>query len=316
MKMYEKLEKYLEEIGHYLGAYKEKGEILTEIKSHVLEKAERESGEITEEALERIIDIYGSPRKVAEKYVEGYQIIAPGFKGYLIRYTAILFAFHFGLILLSFILKTSMLVFPLFYIPKIADFQSFFYLPMAFVYDLGLAGIILYLVTQSRKDIQLPWPKLKRNWPKIIESRKTKSRTIPLIFMILGYAALVWIYWSSGTLFFKTVDFQKIQPLLTPVASKWYSLALLAVAGIAILAYILKFFIHSEWVNLIRNTVQLSVLGLVINKPIEDPFAEFNYLDLQMMANIIIAVVALLIAVDFLKSLIILGRKALLKKSL
>jgi len=38
--MHEKLEKYLEEIGHYLAVNKEKEEILIEIKSHVLEKTE------------------------------------------------------------------------------------------------------------------------------------------------------------------------------------------------------------------------------------------------------------------------------------
>jgi hypothetical protein len=314
--MHEKLEKYLEEIGHYLAAHKEKEEILNEIKSHVLEKAEQESGEITDEALERVIDAYGPPRKVAEKYMEDYQIIAPGFKGYLIRYTAILFSLHLALILLSFILKTSMLVFPFFYIPRIADFQALVYLPMAFVYDLGLVGIILYFVTQSRRDVRLPWPKLKLNWQKMSERRQAKSKTIPFILMLLGYTALVWLYLSHGTLFFKTIDFQKIQPLLTPVASKWYSLALLAFLGAGLAAYFLKFFIHSEWVNLVRCVCQFVILGIAINRPIENPFVEFIYLDLEITANIVIAIVSVLIAIDFLKSLIILGRKALLKKTL
>ena len=314
--MYEKLEKYLEEIGRYLATSKEKKEILTEIKSHLLEKTVQESGEVTEEALTRAIQAYGSPRQVAEKYMEGYQIIAPGFKGHLIRYTAILFAFHFILILLSLIFKTSMTVLPFFYIPRIDSFQALFYLPMAFIYDLGLAGIILYFATQSQKDIRLPWPKFKLNWQKMIEKRQAKSKAIPLIFMSLGYAALVWIYLRYGAFFFKTIDFQRAQPLLTPIASKWYSLALLALLGIGLAAYALKFFFTSEWVNLLRSGGQLVILGIIINRPIDDPFVEFVYLDLQIIVNIIIAVVALLIAVDFLKSLIILGRKALMKKSI
>lgn len=314
--MSKRMEIYLEEISRYLGTGKEKQEILTEIKSHIMEKAEQEFGEVTEETLERIIDAYGNPRKVAEKYMEDYQIIAPTLKGHLLRYTMILFAFHFGLIIVSLIFKTSMAVLPFFYIPKIDSFQALFYLPMAFVFDLGLVGIILYFVTQSRGDVRLPWPKLKLNWPKIIESRKAKSKTIPLIFMLLGYAALVWIYWRFGTLFFKTIDFQKTQSLLTPAASQWYSSALLGLVGIAILAYIIKFFTSSEWVNLLRSACQLVILGLVINRPIENPFVEFIYLDLQITANIIIAIVATLVAIDFLKSLIILGIMALRKKNL
>jgi hypothetical protein len=313
--MSEKLETYLDEIGHYLAGSKEKQEIIAEIKSHILEKTEQEYGEITDITIERIIEIYGSPQQVAEKYMDDYQIIAPTFKGHLLRYTMILFAFHFGLTLLSLIFKTSMLVFPFFYIPKIDSLQALFYLPMTFVFDLGLVGIILYYVTQSRKDVRLPWPKLKLNWQKISKSRQAKSKIIPLILMLLGYSALVWIYWHFDTLFFKTIDFQKTQSLLTPVASRWYSSALLALLGIGILAYAIKFFTTSEWVNLLRSACQLVILGIVINRPIENPFLEFIYLDLRITANIIIAIVATLIAIDFLKSLIIFGKKSLMKKT-
>jgi hypothetical protein len=313
--MHENLRKYLEEISHHLAASKEQEEILTELKSHILEKAEQEFGEVTEDALNRVIDAYGSPRKVAEKYMEGYEIIAPSFRGYLIRYTSILFAFHFGLTLLSLIFKTSMLVFPFFYIPKIDSFMALFYLPMTFVFDLGLVGIILYFVTQSRKDVRLPWPKLKLNWQKTGESRQTKSKIISLILMLLGYTALVWIYWRFDTLFFKSINFEKTQSLLTPAASQWYSLALLALLGIGIVACAIKFFIPSEWVNLLRSALQLVILGVLINRPIDNPFSEFIYLDLQITANIIIAIIAIGIAIDFLKSIFILGKEALMKKT-
>jgi hypothetical protein len=305
--MSKKLEPYLEEIGHYLGTNKEKQEILTEIKSHIMEKAEKEFQKVTEEAIEQVIDAYGNPRRVAEKYMEGSQIIAPAFKGHLIRYTMILFAFHLGLILLSFILKTSMTVLPFFYIPEIDSFQALFYLPMAFVFDLGLVGIILYFVTQSRKEVKLPWPKLRLNWQKIMEGRQSRSKIVPFFMMLLGYAALVWIYCRSNTLFFKTIDFRKTQSFLTPAASEWYSLGLLALLGIGIAAYAIKFFTSSEWVDLLRSACQLIILGIVINRPIENPFIEFIYLDRQITANIIITIAAVLIGIDFLKSLVILG---------
>jgi len=313
--MHEKLRKYLEEISRYLAAVSEKEEILNEIKSHILEKAEQDSGKIDEGALDRVIDNYGSPRKVAEKYIEDVEIIAPAFKGYLIRYTGVLFALHFSLTLLCLIFETSMLVFPFFYIPNINSIQGLFYIPMSFFFDLGLVGIILYFVTQSQKEIRLPWINLGINWQKMNEKRQARSRIIPFIFMILGYAALVWIYLRSDTLFFKNIDFQNAQSLLTPAASQWYSSALLALLGIGLAAYAVKFLNTSEWVNLLKSGFQLLLLGLVINKPIEAPFIDFPYLNLQIMANILITVILILIAIDFLKSLIILGRNMFAKKA-
>jgi len=313
--MFEKLDTYLDEIGHYLADSKEKQEIIAEIKSHILEKTEEEYGEITDITIERIIETYGKPQQVAEKYMDDYQIIAPTFKGHLLRYTAVLFAVHFTLTVFAFIFKTRMLILPFFYIPKMDNFQALFYFPMIFIYDLGLVGIILYFVTQSRKDIKLPWPKLNLNWQKLTESRQERPKIIILVLMLIGYAALVYVYLRYHTLFFKSLNFKSVESLFIPTASKWYSLALLALLGIGILAYLIKFFSRPEWINLLRSALQLVILGIVINRPIENPIREFFYFNIHLIANVIVALIALLLAIDFLKSLIILGKKALMKKS-
>ncbi len=313
--MSEKLETYLDEIRQYLAGSKEKQEILSEIKSHIMEKAEHEFGEITEDTLEQIIAIYGSPQQVAEKYMDDYQIIAPTFKGHLLRYTAVLFAVHFALTVFAFIFKTRMLILPFFYIPKMDNFQALFYFPMIFIYDLGLVGIILYFVTQRGKDIKLPWPKLNLNWQKMTESRQEKPKIIVLVLMIIGYAVLVYVYMRYHTIFFKSLNFKGVESLFNPAASKWYSLALLSFLGIGILAYLIKFFMHPEWINLLRSALQLVILGIVINRPIENPIREFFYFDIHLIANVIVALIALLLVIDFLKSLIILGKKSLMKKT-
>jgi hypothetical protein len=308
--MYENLEKYLKEISHYLVIQAGKEEALSEIRSHILEKAEQEHGEISDNTLEKVIAEYGNPRQVAEKYLDHVQIIAPSFKKYLLRYTALLFAAHFGLTVVALLCQTSMVVFPFFYIPKMDSFQSLFYIPMTLVFDIGLVGIVLYFVTQSRKQIKLPWPKLGVNLEKIATGRQTKSKIIPFILMLIGYGLLVWAYSRFHTLLFKSLDFQNPEPLLNPSASKWYSLALLAFLGIGILAYAIKFFATSEWINLFRSVLQLVIIGIVINKPIQNPFVEFHSFDLQTAGNWIIAIVAVLIAIDFLKSLIVIGKNA------
>lgn len=309
--MHDKLEKYLEEISHYLIIQAGKEEILSEIRSHILEKAEQEHGETSESALEKVMAAYGNPRQVAEKYIEDVQIIAPFFKEYLYRYTAIVFIFHFTLTLAALLFRTSMVVFPFFYIPKMDSAQSLFYIPMILVFDIGLVGIILYFVTQSRKDIKLPWPKFKVNWEKIAAGRQSKSKMIPFLLMLSGYGLLVWAYLRYHTLFFMSLDFQAPESLLNPLASKWYSVALLALLGIGIFAYAIKFFASSEWINLLKNFLQLIVVGIVINTPIENPFVDFPYFNLQTAGNWVIAIVAVLVSIDFLKSLIVIGKNAL-----
>jgi len=56
--MFERLESYLAEIGHFLSGREEREEILSEIRSHVLEKAELEYGAVSDDSLTRTIEAY------------------------------------------------------------------------------------------------------------------------------------------------------------------------------------------------------------------------------------------------------------------
>jgi hypothetical protein len=314
--MSEKLENYLEEISRYLGTGKEKQEILKEIKSHIMDKAEQESGKVTEESMNKIIDRYGNPREVAEKYMGDQQIIAPAFKGHLLRYTALLFFVHLAFTVVALIFKTQLLVLPFFYIPEMDNFQDLFYFPMIFIYDLGLVGIILYFVTQSGKNVRLPWPKLKVNWQKFADSQPQKPKIILFALMLFGYAALVYTYLRYDTFFFKSLDPGRIESLFNPEASAWYSLAVLALLGVGILATLVKFFIRSEWIDLIRSGSQLVILGIVINRPITNAIEEFFAFDIHLATDLIVTLIGILLAIDFLRSLIRVGIKTFRKKSL
>ncbi len=66
--MSDKLEAYLEEISHFLSGRAEREEILSEIRSHIAEKAAEGPGEFTDAAIERAIAAFGPARKVAERY--------------------------------------------------------------------------------------------------------------------------------------------------------------------------------------------------------------------------------------------------------
>ncbi len=264
--MEKKLNEYLQEIGPYL-PLKGQEDILKEIKSHILEKTEFDYGEINPENLEKTISQYGAPQKVAEKYLEGFQIISPVFKKHLFIYSAILFAGHAVLTLLAWILDSSFLVFPFFYIPRLEDFQALFYLPMAFVYDFGLVALVLYLVTQKKADLALPWPKLfKRHGT---GTPPPEPRVLPLLFLLLGFALVTVLFISTRTLFFVTIDFKNPESLLDPTASLFFSFLLLAMFAVEIGAYLIRFRHNSESILLIKNGLILILLGLAWNYPHE-----------------------------------------------
>lgn len=311
--MYKNLEAYLEEIDHYLTVREGKEEILSEIKSHILEKAEQEFGEITDSTLGKIIADYGSPQKVAEKYMDDFQIISPTFKKYLLRYTGILFAIHFGLTIFSLIFGRSTLVFPFFYIPRMDSIHALFYLPMTLVFDLGLVGIFLYFVTQTKKEMKLPWPKIGFRLPEISERTHAEPKIIWLIMMLMGFGAVLYTYIRYHTLFLLSLNFKEHPSLFNLEASKWYSLALIAVLACGIGSYIIRFFTKMEYISLVRNAIYLIILGIIINNPIKDAFVDFPYFDLKSLGTVVIILLAVIFTIAFIKNLIIVLYKTMAK---
>jgi hypothetical protein len=274
MSKFKKLEDYLEEIDHYLVVEKGGEEILSEIRSHIMEKAENEYGKLTEESIEKTIAGYGSPRQVAEKYLEGYQLIAPTFKKHLFLYAGILFAVHYGFTILSFVLNMRVQLFPFFIIPRMENiFDLIGLLPMTLVFDIGLVGIILYIVTQEKKDVKLPWPRFSRKAPKKVEVKEPKM--IYLILMFIGFCGVLYIYFRFHTLFFLSFDFKDYQPLFKQPAAAIFSLIAISMFGVEIIAYIIRFFKNNLtlWLGLVKNGIYLLILWFIHNYPIENALA-------------------------------------------
>lgn len=271
MSKFKKLEDYLEKIGHYLVVEKGGEEILSEIRSHIMEKAENEYGELTEESIEKTITGYGSPRQVAEKYLEGYQLIVPTFKKHLFLYAGILFAVHYGFTILSFVLRIRVQMFPFFITPRMENiFDLIGMLPMTLVFDIGLVGIILYFVTQEKKEVKLPWPKFFRGESQKVEVKVPKM--IYLVLMLFGFCLVLYIYFRFNTLFFLSFDFKDYQPLFNQPAASIYSLIAISVYGIEIITYIIRFFKNNLtlWLELVKNGIYVLILWFIFNYPIEN----------------------------------------------
>ncbi len=303
------LKDYHEQIDHHLAVQDGKKEILDEIKRHILEKAEDQEGEASEASIKNTISKYGSPQKVAEKYMDDIQIISPTLKKYLWRYTGLLFSIHCLLILCSLLFLGDIYLFPFFYIPNMGIIQALNYIPMAFVYDIGLVGLVLYFVTQRKKDIRLPWPKIGLDVPKGPAKVPQSPKAIPLVLMTLGFFAVVFIFIKYGTLYFYSLNLTDPKSLFGPEASFWYSMALIFLFAIGILCYVARFFWNRLLIDLIKYPLFLAVFLLVLNNPLEDAWINFPYFDLKTPVVVFIGFLAAIYTYLFLKSLILVGKE-------
>jgi hypothetical protein len=301
--MYKKLEQYLDEIDHYLDAKEGTGDILSEIKSHILEKTEHEFGEINEENLGKIIETYGHPARVAEKYLEGIQIISPVFKKHLFYYSGLLFLIHFAMTLWAWFSHTTITVFPLFFIPKFVDFQTILYLPMAFIFDVGLVGIVLYFITQKNKKIRLPWPGFLKKFDSRAVKRKSRPKLVYFIVMMVLFGVLLFVFLKFHTLFFISAD-NKIESLLDSRASIFLSICLLLLIAAEVITSLIRYFRDSDWVLLIKNAFVLLVFWAIWNYPGEIVFKKDAGFDLMTGGTILLAFLTLIAVVNFMESLI------------
>jgi hypothetical protein len=175
-------------------------------------------------------------------------------------------------------------------------------LPMTLVFDIGLVGIILYIVTQEKKDVKLPWPKFSRKKPPKVEVKEPKM--IYLILMLFGFCAVLYIYFRFHTLFFLSFDFKDYQPLFNQPAATNYSLIVISVFGMEIIGYIIRFFRNDLifWLELVKNGIHLLILWFIFNYPIENALAvsiDIGF-DLSILTTGFIWGLTLIIALDSL----------------
>jgi len=317
--MSEKLERYLEEISHFLSGREEREEILSEIRSHILEKTEQESGEATEASLEKVIAAYGPARRVAEKYLDGRPIIAPAFKRYLFRYTALLFAFHFILTVAAVIFKKSFLMFPLVYVPSMGPFEALFYLPTAFLFDLGVVTLVLYLITQSKKEVKLPWPRFSVDLDEVKTSGRTIGRVVGLVAMTALTGTALYFYVQYRTIFFVNLNFTQHRPIFTPEAGQWYSLILIGLWALGTFSLAAKLVTPSPWVDAVEKALSLVLLGLAFRQPFDTalpvhlPLPEGLVRVIKLSLIITLLIICVFVAVDLIKALVRIGRRHLAK---
>jgi hypothetical protein len=315
--MFKRLETYLEEISHFLSGREEREEILSEIRSHILEKAEREFGEVTESSLDKVITAYGPARRVAEKYLDGHEIIAPAYRRFLFRYTALLFAIHCVLSVVTIFSKESFILFPILYVPALSPFEILFYLPTAFLFDLGLVTLVLYLITQSKKEVRLPWPKISIDLDEVKKPGATIGRIFGFIAMTIITGLAVSIYAKYGALFFVDFGSASRRPIFTPEAGQWFSLLLIGLFTLSTIGLAVKIVKSSPWIDAVQHALSLVLVGLAFRYPFDAaitlPLPEALLKTIKYGVAVSLLVLSVFITIDLVKALVRIGRRRLAK---
>lgn len=316
------LETYLEEISHFLSGRAEREEILSEIRSHILEKAATEHGGTDDAAIDKAVAAYGPPRKVAEKYLDDRPIIAPAYKRHLFRYTSILFAAHLLLTVFAVVFKKEFVLFPFLYMPTLGPLDALMYLPTAFLADLGAVALVLYFITQSGKDVKLPWPRFGADLDEFKPQKgfwagRFATAVGAVVLLALTDFAL-YILSKYGTIFLYFENLKESRgpvPLFTPGAGRRLSLIVIAMLAAATMKLFIRLFTRSRWVDVASNVVSLALIGLLLRQPFEGlfagPVAESFLPKIKHGITYLLLFIAAMITFDLIKNLVALGRRKL-----
>jgi hypothetical protein len=318
--MSDKLEAYLEEISHFLSGRAEREEILSEIRSHILEKAAAETGASGDAAVETAIAAFGPARKVAERYVDDRPIIAPAYKRYLFRYTSLLFAIHTALTVVAVVFEKDFVLFPFLYMPRLGVFEALMYLPTAFLADLGIVAVVLYFITQSGKDVKLPWPKLAVDLDEVKPPKKSFwlsriATAVGAVIMLAITDLALYVFARFQTIFLYLTHGSDPKPLLTPEAGRYLSLVVIASLAVSTMTLLIKLFTRSPWVKIVSNVISLGLIGLMLRQSFEGLFA-ITISDRAMAAvkysvKFTLLFIALMTTIELVKSIVIISRRKL-----
>jgi HAAS len=153
------LTEYLEEVAVHLPG-SERADVLMELESHVLDRAEEEAGpEPDEAAIRAVIKRLGDPMRVASAYSGSKYIVGPGVYRAFVAYTAILFAAHILMILIGVATGAQIHLFP----ARIASdspsprwFELFGIAVHALLFDIGLMVVIFGLAAHTGSALRTP----------------------------------------------------------------------------------------------------------------------------------------------------------------
>ncbi len=268
--MYKNLETYLEEISHFLSGREEREEILSEIRSHILEKAEREVRTGRRELRWRRSSPPTEATPGGRKIPGGPADHRPGLPAlfiplYLAAFLISLRPHRPGRVISRKASPSS----PSSLYPAGIIADIFLYVPTAFLTDFGIVALVLYYITWTGKDTRLPWPKFAID----LNEARPVARVATMIgagVMLALTVVAVRLFLKFQTLFVVSLNFEKFQPLFRPVPGRLISLAVLAMMAAGTIGWFIKAFSASRrlacWVDAVSDGFALVMIAIVLRQ--------------------------------------------------
>jgi hypothetical protein len=154
------LARYLDEVSAHLGRKKGKRDLLLELESAILDRAEDiGGGEASQEAIEKALTSVGEPAEVALSYSGERYLIGPRLYRPFFIYTGILFAIHLVMIVVATVTHAGIEVGPLvaFRIPTPHSLLNILFVALqALLVDIGLTVVIFTGVSRVQRTVRLP----------------------------------------------------------------------------------------------------------------------------------------------------------------
>ena len=287
--MNKKLEAYLGEVGHYVSGPKGADDILDEIRSHILDRAQEEFGNTDDESVEKILAKMEEPREMASRYSQGQDIIAPYYRKHLILYTAFLFFIALGVSVVSLVLGKGAIQLLPFFQSSEEDFLIFLGgLPVTFFTYFGIVCLFFMIITKYRS--------VKPAWLVVGGSGKSLGKPTALGFVgtLVGFLVVLLIYGFQGEivsfiadLAIKNVVIARIPDILMD--------AILVMTGIDLLVYSLRFLANTPVLEAAGAAFKLLVMAYVVRRPFG--FENLSGLDGSVATAVEIGIRAVLVIV-------------------
>ncbi len=294
------LEKYLDEVKTYLVVDdpKKREDLLMEIKSHIIEKAENKYGKVDEESVRNVIKEYGTPQDVASRYSEGKTIIAPHYKNYLFMYTGIAFAIHLGLRLFGLIASTLGN-------ESVNAWESLLELvsliPTTFIFDFGLVALILYFVTKYNSKAELA------SFSGLVKKRKEEKLSGKIFELIISIAGAIAFYYFMK---FGPIFISKSGTEISEIAFNALEIikfAFLIGFGLMVLNSVsaaIKLANNSRLVEIIFDVIGIIYLYLLLTPAYIEGFASFAGVNLEEINLVAFKGFAVVVSIILVVSLV------------
>ena len=215
------------------------------------------------------------------------------------------------------VFKKDFVIFPLLFMPRLNIFSALMYLPTAFLADLGIVAVVLYFVTQSGKDVKLPWPKFGVDLDEVKPPKASVwqlvGQVVGAVFMLAVTDFALYLFVRHSTIFFVNLNWADPRPLFTPGAGRTLSLIVIAMLAVSTIANIIKIFTRTRWADVVSNVLSLGLIGLLLGQPFDGLFAvtisEKALPAIKYSVRFTLLFVAMMITIELVKDLVRLGRR-------